>query len=51
MKLNEIDKLKMIFLSPEQIQLFDIIDKPTIARFPKDPHYNLDHNKYWSILK
>ena len=51
MKLNEIDKLKMIFLSPEQIKLFDVIDKPTIGKFPYDPDNNHDHNKYWSILK
>jgi len=50
-KLNEIDKLKMILLTPEQIQMFDIIDKPTISKFPFGNKYFKDNEKYWSILK
>lgn len=38
-KLNEIDKLKMILLSKEQIKLFDYLPKPTI---PIDPYRSLD---------
>lgn len=29
-KLQEIDKLKMILLSPDQIKLFDFLPKPNI---------------------
>lgn len=33
-KMNEIDKLKVLLLSPEQIKLFDYAEKPTIAIHP-----------------
>ncbi|CAD8104035.1 unnamed protein product [Paramecium primaurelia] len=44
-KLQEIDKLKMILLSPDQIKLFDFLPKPNI-----DLNSN-DKQSYFSILK
>ena len=37
-KLHEIDKLKMILLTKEQIKLFDYLPKPTISSNPEKEH-------------
>ncbi|CAD8160599.1 unnamed protein product [Paramecium pentaurelia] len=47
-KLHEIDKLKMILLTKEQIKLFDYLPKPTIA---SNPEKEIQGNQYFSILK
>ncbi|CAD8156370.1 unnamed protein product [Paramecium octaurelia] len=47
-KLHEIDKLKMILLTKEQIKLFDYLPKPTIA---SNPDKELKGHQYFSILK
>ncbi|CAD8074058.1 unnamed protein product [Paramecium sonneborni] len=47
-KLHEIDKLKMILLTKEQIKLFDYLPKPTIS---SNPEKEISGHQYFSILK
>ncbi|KAM3144230.1 hypothetical protein pb186bvf_003692 [Paramecium bursaria] len=47
-KLSEIDKLKMILLTQDQIQVFDYLPKPTI---PMNPSKQSPQNQYFSILR
>lgn len=45
-KLQEIDKLKLILLSSDQIKLFDYLPKPKLGL-----HMKASENEYCSILK
>ncbi|CAD8176651.1 unnamed protein product [Paramecium octaurelia] len=49
-KLQEIDKLKMILLSKEQVQLFDFLPKPLICLDPSN-QYLSENYQYSSLLK
>ncbi|CAD8103424.1 unnamed protein product [Paramecium primaurelia] len=49
-KLQEIDKLKMILLTKQQVQLFDFLPKPLISLDPSNLQYN-EQTMYSSLLK
>ncbi|CAK74781.1 unnamed protein product (macronuclear) [Paramecium tetraurelia] len=49
-KLQEIDKLKMILLSKEQVQLFEFLPKPLITLDPTNQQYG-ENQQYSSLLK
>ncbi|CAK64211.1 unnamed protein product (macronuclear) [Paramecium tetraurelia] len=49
-KLQEIDKLKMILLSKQQVQLFDFLPKPLISLNPSNLQYN-ESQMYSSLLQ
>ncbi|CAD8166995.1 unnamed protein product [Paramecium pentaurelia] len=49
-KLQEIDKLKMILLSKEQVQLFDFLPKPLISLDPTNQQQS-ENYQYSSLLK
>ncbi|CAD8065137.1 unnamed protein product [Paramecium primaurelia] len=49
-KLQEIDKLKMILLSKEQVQLFEFLPKPLISLDPTN-HQQGENQQYSSLLK
>ncbi|CAK79485.1 unnamed protein product (macronuclear) [Paramecium tetraurelia] len=49
-KLQEIDKLKMILLSKEQVQLFDFLPKPLICLDPSNQQLS-ENYQYSSLLK
>ncbi|KAM3134862.1 hypothetical protein pb186bvf_013031 [Paramecium bursaria] len=47
-KIHEIDKLKMILLTPAQLKVFDYLPKPTIS---ENPQSSQSRNQYFSILR
>ena len=49
--MNEIDKLKMLLLNKDQVNLFDYLPKPTISANPFAIEMQSEHHKYFSILK
>ena len=49
--MNEIDKLKLLLLDKDQLNLFDYLPKPTISVNPYAAENLNEHHKYFSILK